>query len=96
MFTQNARRPGRLTGEHHRNQYAILYYHFIRHAFGLIYSPKYETGVPFLARIGSLHSLRQRVSIPSTPILRPTALRRSGPPAPTVRNMMQSRKLLKN
>ena len=39
MFTQNARRPSRLTREHIDNQYAILYYHFIRHAFGLIYSP---------------------------------------------------------
>jgi hypothetical protein len=45
MFTQNARRPGRLSGEHHRNQYSILYYHFIRHAFGLIFSPKYDAGV---------------------------------------------------
>lgn len=39
MFTQNASRPKRLTAEHIENQYAILYYHFIRHAFGLIYSP---------------------------------------------------------
>lgn len=40
MFTQNifrARRP--LTREQIENQYAILYYYFIRHAFGLIHCP---------------------------------------------------------
>jgi hypothetical protein len=45
MFTQNAYRPGRLRSEHHANQYAILYYYFIRHAFGLIYSPLQPSGV---------------------------------------------------
>jgi hypothetical protein len=44
MFTQNTNRPGRLQREHHENQYAILYYYFIRHAFGLIYLPKQEFG----------------------------------------------------
>jgi hypothetical protein len=39
MFTQNLVRAKNLTKEHIQNQYAILYYHFIRHAFGLIYSP---------------------------------------------------------
>src|ERR1700722_3961330 len=37
MFTQNAMRPRRLTSHHVENQYAILYYYFIRHAFGLTY-----------------------------------------------------------
>lgn len=45
MFTQNTVRPRNLTKDHIRNQYAILYYYFIRHAFGLIYSPLYEQGV---------------------------------------------------
>jgi hypothetical protein len=45
MFTQNAIRPTRLTDEHVANQYAILYYHFIRHAFGLRYSPIQDGGV---------------------------------------------------
>jgi hypothetical protein len=39
MFTQNAMRPSRLTRDHIDNQYGILYYYFIRHAFGLMYSP---------------------------------------------------------
>ena len=43
MFTQNAMRARRLKREHLDNQYAILYYHFIRHAFGLIYSPLNQT-----------------------------------------------------
>ncbi len=46
MFTQNivrARKP--LTREQIDNQYGILYYYFIRHAFGLVYSPQEEGGV---------------------------------------------------
>lgn len=39
MFTQNARRARHLTDEHLENEYTILYYFFIRHAFGLIHSP---------------------------------------------------------
>lgn len=45
MFTQNIVRTRRLTREQIKNQYAILYYFFIRHAFGLIYSPKIPGGV---------------------------------------------------
>ncbi|MEI9925921.1 MAG: DUF3800 domain-containing protein [Bradyrhizobium sp.] len=43
MFTENRNRP-RLSKEQHENQYAILYYFFIRHAFGLAFSPKMEGG----------------------------------------------------
>lgn len=43
MFTQNAHRPSKLNREHHDNQYAILYYFFIRHAFGLPHCPLQET-----------------------------------------------------
>ncbi len=45
MFTQNAMRPRRLTSHHVENQYAILYYYFIKHAFGLIYCPVHLSGV---------------------------------------------------
>jgi hypothetical protein len=38
MFTQNIMRARNLTREHIKNQYAILYYHFIRHAFGLVHA----------------------------------------------------------
>src|SRR5262245_38217951 len=45
MFTQNLMRPRHLSREHIKNQYAILYYFFIRHAFGLIYCPRQPSGV---------------------------------------------------
>jgi hypothetical protein len=38
MFTQNFHRPLGLTSEHRRNRFGILYYHFLKHAFGLPYS----------------------------------------------------------
>lgn len=38
MFTQNAHRPTRLTKENIEQAYFILYYQFLRHAFGLRYS----------------------------------------------------------
>src|SRR5436309_3560113 len=44
MFTQNTVKARGLTAEHYKNQYAILYYYFIRHAFGLIYSPPLQGG----------------------------------------------------
>ena len=45
MFTQNTVMIKGLTSEHRKNQYAILYYYFIRHAFGLTYSPLSSRGV---------------------------------------------------
>jgi hypothetical protein len=45
MFTENRYRPRHLTREQIKDQYAILYYFFIRHAFGLIHSPKLAGGV---------------------------------------------------
>jgi hypothetical protein len=38
MFTQNLYLPRNLTEEHREHGYFILYYQFIKHAFGLIYS----------------------------------------------------------
>lgn len=35
MFTQNMRVPTRLEQRHHEDQYFLLYYQFIKHAFGL-------------------------------------------------------------
>jgi uncharacterized protein DUF3800 len=40
MFTQNIMQARNLTRDHIRNQYAILYYFFVRHAFGLVHSPR--------------------------------------------------------
>ena len=39
MFTQNMYRPRNLTNEHWENEYFILYYQFIKHAFGLLHHP---------------------------------------------------------
>lgn len=39
MFTHNMLRPRKLTDEQIADQYFILYYWFVRHAFGLNYSP---------------------------------------------------------
>jgi len=44
MFTENRNRPG-LTKEQLDNQYTILYYLFIRHAFGLTHSPPVDGGI---------------------------------------------------
>lgn len=38
MFTQNLYIPRNLTDEHREHEYFILYYQFIKHSFGLIYS----------------------------------------------------------
>ncbi|RYG87846.1 MAG: hypothetical protein EON59_06220 [Alphaproteobacteria bacterium] len=38
MFTQNMRVPTRLEQRHHEQQYFLLYYQFIKHAFGLKYA----------------------------------------------------------
>jgi hypothetical protein len=38
MFTQNMRIPTHLSQRHHLDQYFLLYYQFIKHAFGLKYA----------------------------------------------------------
>lgn len=35
MFTQNSQVPMNITTDHHKNKYFLLYYQFIKHAFGL-------------------------------------------------------------
>jgi hypothetical protein len=49
MFTQTAYIPQGLTPEQRRNEYTILYYYFLRHAFGLEYSS--SLGIPIWLRI---------------------------------------------
>ncbi|PJF33375.1 MAG: hypothetical protein CUN57_02350, partial [Phototrophicales bacterium] len=44
MFRQNARVPTNLTEEQLRNTYFLLYYQFIKHAFGLRYAPTHPDG----------------------------------------------------
>lgn len=41
MFTQNCRVPINLTGEQRENSYFMLYYQFIKHAFGFRYCNNY-------------------------------------------------------
>lgn len=45
MFTQNARRATNLSSEQKSNSYFLLYYQFLKHAFGLKYLPREERGV---------------------------------------------------
>ena len=45
MFRHNARQPQGLTEEQKELQYYLLYYQFIKHAFGLPYKGHQETGV---------------------------------------------------
>ncbi len=45
MFTQTSVRAVGLTQEHHANQYWILYYQFLKHAFGLGYIDEFPDGV---------------------------------------------------
>lgn len=45
MFTQNTHVPLNLSRKHVEEKYFILYYHFIKHAFGLKYSPLIPGGV---------------------------------------------------
>lgn len=40
MFTQNAHVPTKLEQYHRENAYFLLYYQFIKHAFGLMHCPK--------------------------------------------------------
>jgi Protein of unknown function (DUF3800) len=42
MFTQNRYRPTSLTGDQVDNEYFLLYYQFIKHAFGLAYADAVE------------------------------------------------------
>ena len=37
MFRQNAQVPQNLTREHEEKEYFLLYYQFIKHAFGIDY-----------------------------------------------------------
>ena len=45
MFTQNAFIPTRLTDRHRNEEFFILYYQFIKHAFGLAYSNKSDQDI---------------------------------------------------
>lgn len=44
MFTQNLHVPRNLTPIHHRDEYFILYYNFLKHGFGLRYMPIHPNG----------------------------------------------------
>lgn len=49
MFTQNMRVPTRLEQRHHEEQYFLLYYQFIKHAFGLKFSDHSPNQAVFVA-----------------------------------------------
>jgi hypothetical protein len=45
MFRQNARKPTNLTPEHHEQGFYMLYYQFIKHAFGFAHMPEHAAPV---------------------------------------------------
>lgn len=49
MFRQNARKPVNLTSVHVEQSYYILYYQFIKHAFGFAAMPRHEGSVSLRA-----------------------------------------------
>lgn len=81
MFTQNLRVPTNLMQRHHDDQYFLLYYQFIKHAFGLRYcdhGPMQHVFVSILAdKIPDTHERVERFKdylcrIPSSRLLKDT------------------------
>lgn len=63
MFTQNANVPTSLSERHAEDEYFLLYYQFIKHAFGLPYSN--DTGRPIQCRLylDRLPDTREKVAV---------------------------------
>ncbi len=63
MFTQNANVPTALSKKHAEDEYFLLYYQFIKHAFGLPYSN--DTGKPIRCRLylDKLPDTKEKVAI---------------------------------
>ena len=63
MFTQNIYQARNLTKEHVDQQYFILYYLFIRHAFGLIHSPRVPEGIKIRIYLDRVPNTREQVAV---------------------------------
>jgi hypothetical protein len=51
MFTQNAQVPINLTAEQRENEYFLLYYQFVKHAFGLSFCEESKGENPIFTRV---------------------------------------------
>lgn len=60
MFTQNAIQPINLTDEHRENGYFILYYHFLKHAFGFRYAGNHENQTRLRILLDQLPDTREK------------------------------------
>jgi len=64
MFTQNVRAPSDLDQEHYENQYFLLYYQFIKHAFGLKYTDQNPNRAVFVSILADkMPDSKERISI---------------------------------
>ena len=65
MFAQNAHVADRLTKEHTDNEYSILYYYFLKDAFGIKYSNQspYKTKINFSFYLDDLPCSKEQKEI---------------------------------
>lgn len=61
MFTDNRFVPNNLTQEHIDEKYFILYYQFLKHAFGLTWSPDTRGGVDLRIHLDKMPDTREQV-----------------------------------
>lgn len=61
MFTQNIHRTGRYDDYRRENKYFLLYYQFIKHAFGLRYSPTQDIGARVRVYLDKMPDTREKV-----------------------------------
>ena len=62
MFTKNALVPVGLTSEHHDEEYYILYYQFLKHAFGLRHMPFHRQGPRFRIYLDDLGDTKEQIA----------------------------------
>ncbi|MDO8908459.1 MAG: DUF3800 domain-containing protein [Pseudohongiella sp.] len=61
MFTQNIHTPGRYDDYRRENKYFLLYYQFVKHAFGLQYSPRHESLAKVRVYLDKMPDTREKV-----------------------------------
>jgi len=62
MFTQNCNIPNNLTPDQTNNEYFLLYYQFIKHAFGLQYSNSEEEKIRIRLYLDDLPDTREKAA----------------------------------
>lgn len=63
MFTQNIYLPQNYGGYHKENKYFLLYYQFIKHAFGFRYSPKLQVGAKIRLYLDKMPDTKEKVEL---------------------------------